>query len=308
MAGVRVRHDSEVAERLSALFPKSEQVYTVLAYFDESEQHKEALNAASISALTGSGLQWANVTRAWEAALEEYDARDKKGRRVFHSVEFETPEGRAGTVYAKWSPAKREAFNRALLESFAHSGIQAIAPSVIVADYNEAAEGLTEARQAIDSSTANQFKHFEDKYCFLAMFAMLFTGKEAVTYYPKGEQVAYYFETADYKGFVQSLYNTITNEHDLADYFRFASTPNFVAKDFAAALQVADKIAYEVSKHVSHYNDPNPPIKYSELVSGNLRWKTRYAMLRLDDLGFEVKIPFWRKNELEDFFKSLRSN
>lgn len=148
--------DPQLAERLFALFPKSEAIYTVLAYFDESEQHKEALNAASISALTGSGLQWANVMRAWEAALEEYDARDKKGRRVFHSVEFETPEGRAGTGYAKWPRPKCEAFNRALLDSFAHSGIQAIAPSVIVADYNEAAEGLTDARQAINPATADQ--------------------------------------------------------------------------------------------------------------------------------------------------------
>lgn len=136
---------------------------------------------------------------------------------------------------------------------------------------------------------------------------MLFGAKEAVTYYPKGEQVAYYFETADYKGFVQSLYNTVINEPGLAEHFRFASTPNFAAKDFNAALQVADKIAYEVSKHVSHYHDPNPPVQHSELISGNLRWRTRYAMLHLDALGFEVKIPFWRKDELEGFFKSLRS-
>lgn len=84
----------------------------MLAYFDESEQHREALNAACISAVTGTALQWTNVTRAWEKVLEEYDVRDKKGRRVFHAVEFETPEGRFGTVYEDWTEARRKEFNR----------------------------------------------------------------------------------------------------------------------------------------------------------------------------------------------------
>ena len=293
--------DLQLAERLFALFPKSEQFYIVLAYFDESEQQREALNAACISAVTGTGLQWANVTGAWEKVLVEYDACDKKGRRVFHTVEFETPEGRAGTVYEKWTEEKRRAFNRALLDAFAHSGIQAIAPSVMILDYKEVAERLIEARQALDPS--GQYKYFENKYCFLALFAMLFAGHEAVKYYPKGEQAAYYFESGGgYRDFVDSIYLTTINDQKLSESFRFASAPNFVAKDFAAALQVADKIAYEVSKHVSHYHDPNPPIQHSELLSGNLRWKTRYAMLHLNARGFDIKIPFWRKDELEDFF------
>src|SRR5688500_12329066 len=298
----RIRNDSELEERLFALFPKSEQVYIVLAYFDESEQQREALNAACISAVTGTGLQWANVTGAWEKALEEYNVRDNKGRPVFHSVDFETPEGRIGTVYEDWTEEKRKDFNRALLDAFAHSGIQAIVPSVIVSDYQEVSERLVKARQAVD--LLGEYKYFQNKYCFLALFAMLFAGHEAIKYYPKGEQGAYFFETGGgYQDFVDSIYLTAISDQKLSEGFRFASTPNFVAKDFAAALQVADKIAYEVSKHVIHYHDPNPPIKHSELVSGNLRWKTRYAMLHLNAKGFDIKIPFWRKDELEDFFK-----
>lgn len=294
--------DRQLSETLFALFPRSEQVYIVLAYFDESEQQREALNAACISAVTGTGLQWANVTRAWEKVLEEYDVRDSEGRRVFHAVDFETPEGRIGTVYAEWTDERRKAFHRALLDSFAHSGIQAIAPSVIVSDYTEVAERLMKARHALDPS--GQYKYFNNKYCFLALFAMLFAGHEAVKYHPKAEQAAYYFETGGgYQDFVDSLYLTAINDEKLSEAFRFASTPIFAPKDYAAALQVADKIAYEVSKHVSHYHDPNPPIQYSELVSGNLRWKTRYAMLHLNERGFDIKIPFWRKDELEDFFK-----
>lgn len=271
----------------------------MLAYFDESEQHSEALNAACISAVTGTGLQWTNVTRAWEKVLEEYDVRDKKGRRVFHAVDFETPEGRSGTVYEDWTEARRKEFNRALLDTFARSGIQAIVPSVMVFDYTEVWERLSERRQEVE------FKYFESKYCFLALFAMLLAGHEAVKYYPKGEQAVYFFEAGGgYKDFVDSLYLTSITDQRLADGFRFASAPHFVAKDFGAALQVADKIAYEVSKYVSHYHDPNPPIRYSELVSGTLRWKIRYAMLHLNKHGFDIKIPFWRKDELEAFFSS----
>ena len=287
--------------QLFALFPKSEQVYTVLAYFDESEQQREALNAACISAVTGTGLQWANVTREWERALVDFDVRDDKGRRVFHAKDFETPEGRIGTVYDDWTETKRKDFNRALLDAFVYSGIQAIVPSVIVSDYAEVSERLLKARQAVDLS--GEYKYFENKYGFLVLFAMLFAGHEAIKYYPKGEQGVYYFETGGgYQDFVDSIYLTTISDQKLAESFRFASTPLFVPKDFAAALQVADKIAYEVSKHVSHYHDPNPPIKHSELVSGSLRWKTRYAMLHLNERGFDIKIPFWRKDELEDFF------
>lgn len=274
-------------------------IFVVLAYFDESEQHSEARNAACISAVTGTGLQWANVTRAWEQVLEEYDVRDNKGRRVFHAVDCETPEGRIGTVYEDWTEARRKDFNRALLDAFAGSGIQAIVPSVIVSDYTEVWERLSQSHQEVE------FKYFENKYCFLALFAMLLAGHEAIKYYPKGEQGIYFFETGGgYKDFVDSLYLTSITDQKLAEGFRFASAPKFVAKDFAAALQVADKIAYEVSKHVSHYHDLKPPIRHSELVSGTLRWKTRYAMLHLNKMGFDIKIPFWRKDELEGFFGS----
>jgi hypothetical protein len=118
--------------------------------------------------VTGTGLQWANVTRAWEKALEEYDVRDGKGRRVFHAKDFEKPEGRIGTVYEDWAEEKRKEFNRALLDAFAHSGIQAIVPSVIVSDYTEVSERLVKAREAVDLS--GEYKYFENKYCGKSLF------------------------------------------------------------------------------------------------------------------------------------------
>jgi hypothetical protein len=296
--------DPQLAERLFAVFPKSEAIYVMLVYSDESEAAREVFPAASISALTGTGLQWQNLTTKWERIIKQYEVKDKKDRPVFHTSEFETPEGRINTVYEHWSTTKRESFGRDLLDAIAESSIQAVSPSVIVAEYNEVAARLMIAKTETEPpTTVAQFRNFENKYCFLAMFAMLFAGQEATTYYPKGDQAFYYFESGGgYKGWVEDFYNTVITQPRLAEHFRFGDKPNFVGEDLATALQSADKIAYEVSKHVSHHRDPNPPIQHSEIIAGNRVWKTRYAMKHLNKAGLDIKIPFWRKDELEEFF------
>jgi len=274
----------------------------LLAYFDESEQPAEVLPAASISAITGTGLQWVNFNRGWDGVLEEYQVVDKHGRRVFHTTDFETPEGRLRTCYEQWPDEKRKEFSRRLLDVIASSGIRANASTLIVDEYIEVAKRFTASPQVTRLETADQFKVFENHYCFLALFAMLFAAKEA-GYFPKGSEMAYFFEAGgNYQHFVGLLYNTMLLEAPLAEHFRFASKPNFVAKDFAYGLQAADKIAYESSKHASHFRDLNPPLKYAEVIEGDLRWKTRYALIHLYERGLDVRMQHWRKGDLEMFF------
>jgi hypothetical protein len=275
------------------------------AFFDESEASAETWPAAAISSLTGTALQWKNFDRAWLWILEDpqYDVSDKKGRRVFHTVEFESPEGRIGTVYENWPKEKRESFNSALLDALAHSGVQANAATVIVSEYQEVAQRLINEKLALDEGTGKGFKVFEDKFGFCAFWAMFFVGLEAQRYYPKGTEAFYFFEAGStYQSFVNVLYDTLIKSNQ-AEYFRFASKPNFVAKDFAIGLQAADLIAYEAAKHNSHHRDPNPPAQHATDVEGKSIWKTRYPLLHLYTHGLDVRIQHWRKGDLESFFK-----
>ncbi len=93
--------------------------------------------ASAVGAVVGTGLQWERFSDLWLAVLRHpnYDVRDKKGRRVFHASEFETPEGRRNTVYENWSKEKREKFHNNLLHVIAFFQIRCFGASVIATEY-----------------------------------------------------------------------------------------------------------------------------------------------------------------------------
>jgi hypothetical protein len=276
----------------------------ILSYFDESTQDREALPASAVSALTATGKYWSQFSRTWLKILEdpEFDVWDKKGRRVFHTSEFETPEGRKGTVYEKWTSDKRNRFNRALCDAIAQNGIQVGAASVIVADYEDVSSKLEEIPlPSGELALFSRARAFGDKYVFCAFWAMTFASREARAYYPKSTEVAYYFESGGgYQNQVGIVYD-IARQYE-GNYFRFFEKPNFVDKGFAVAMQAADKMAYEASKHVSHMRDPNPPLKHSTIIDGRRVWKTRFTLEHLVINGVDVHIRSWRKDDLEAFF------
>lgn len=301
--------NSEYSELLDALFSNDEGLYVMLQSFhDESEQHAEDFPAASISAVVATGKVWQQFSLAWMAVLEhpDFDVRDKKGRRVFHTVEFESPEGRKGTVYENWSDSKLKAFNNALLETIAFHQLHVYAATVLVDEY-EAVASKRLPVLADDNETivnAKRSSLLGDKFAFCAYWAMGFAAGEARRYYPKQTEVAYYFEAGStYDHHVYSLYDVAIAKS--AGFFRFFSKPNFSPKDFAVPLQAADKMAYEASKEVSHQRHPNPPIKYMEMVNSKARWKQRYALIHLVTHGIDVWIQHWRKGDIEAFFSRL---
>jgi hypothetical protein len=297
--------DSDIGERLFALFPRDEWLYTMLSYFDESESARETLPAASISALTGTGLQWTKLSRGWLKVLEhpDYDVRDDKGRRVFHTCDFESPEGRLGTVYENWDEEKRKRFHRELCDVIVTSGIQISAASVLISDYEQVtAREITAVVADGQVVTAPLSRLFSDKYVYCAFFAMLFAADEAQLYYPKNTELSYTFESGGtYQHQVGLLYEEARKL--VGNYFRFFEKPNFVDKGFAVPLQAADKIAYEASKHNSHMRDPNPPLKYAIVKDdGTHVWKTRYALEHFTVSGMELNLRYWLKEDIEAFF------
>lgn len=272
----------------------------MLTYFDESTQDHETVPTSAVSALTATGKDWSRFSREWLGILEdkEFDVRDEKGRRIFHANTFETPEGRAGTVYENWDDDKRKRFNKKLCDAIANNGIQVSAACVIVADYEEVGSKrvwtVNDAGQRVE---VERSKLFGDRYAFCAYWAMVHAVDEAKPYYPKSTEMAYYFEGGStYRHFVGLYYDVATAK---GNYFRFFDKPNFVCKDFNAALQAADKMAYEASKHLSHSHHPNPPKKY---VDESGKWKTRYTLGHLVTNGVDVNIRYWLKEDLEEFF------
>ena len=295
--------DSDLAERAFALFPREEWIYTMLSYFDESTQDREAYPASCVSALTGTGLQWSKFSHSWAWILEEFDVRDRKGRRVFHATDFETPEGQIGTSYENWEeedPDKRKRFNRALCDAIADSGVQVSAASVLLAEYEEVASKVVPViLEDGEVVSLPRDKAFGDKYAFCAFWALMFAAEEA-RHYPKGTDIACYFESGGgYQHQIETVYE-LASQYDT--YVRFFEKPNFVSKDFAVALQAADKMAYECSKHISHMRHPNPPLKYSHVEDGKPIWKTRFALRHLVINRVDVNIRHWFKEDIEAFF------
>ena len=300
--------DSDLAERAFALFPRGDWLYMLLSYADESTQDHEAIPTSAVSALTATGKNWVGFSSAWFRTLEEFDVLDKKGRRLFHTNEFETPEGRRGSVYENWDVDKRNRFNRALCDAIAHNGIQVSAASVIVADYEEVASKIEDFSMPNGRSASfSRSQAFGDRYVFCAFQAMTLAAEEAKAFYPKSTEIAYHFESGGgYQHQIEFVYD-IAKRYE-GNYFQFFEKPNFVDKGFAVALQAADKMAYEAAKHVSHMQNPAPPEKHSEIKDGKRVWKTRFPLEHLVLNGVDVHIRWWRKDDIEAFFTEGQSN
>ena len=279
----------------------------VKAYFDESHQHREVMPASAVGAVVGTGLQWERFSDLWLAVLRhpDYDVRDKKGRRVFHTSEFETPEGRRNTVYENWSKKKREKFHNNLLHVIAFSQIRCFGASVIATEYDEVASKPAIVVLKDETVQSERFRLFGNRYFFCAYWAMELAASEAKRYYPKDTRVSYYFESGgdNYRQPIDLLYKIALSDMDQDEYFRFYSAPHFGPKDSAIPLQAADKIAYECAKETSHIADVNPPEQHSEMRDGRVQWKQRYAPIYLNTLGADIHLRYWRKEHLESFFE-----
>jgi hypothetical protein len=260
-----------------------------------------------VSAVVATGLQWERFSELWLAVLKhpDYNVTDIKGRRVFHTVEFETPEGRRGTVYENWSKEKREKFHNDLLHVIALSQIKCFGASVIASEYDEVASKPAIVVLKHETLQSERFRLFGNRYFFCAYWSMQLAVSEAQRYYPKNARVSYHFEAGgnNYKQPIDLLYDMALKDATQDEYFRFYSAPHFGPKDSAIPLQAADKIAYECAKETSHIADLNPPEQHSEVREGRRQWRQRYAPIYLNALGVDIHLRYWRKEHLEDFFE-----
>jgi hypothetical protein len=105
--------DSDLEDLIELLFPEEAELYSMLvAYLDESTSFGEKVPVAAVGGIVGTGKQCAQLTKAWRKVLDAEDVE------IFHTSEFETPEGRIGTVYENWDKSKREDFHNSLILDF----------------------------------------------------------------------------------------------------------------------------------------------------------------------------------------------
>jgi hypothetical protein len=189
--------DDEASDACATFVNDESDLYVMLvqAYFDESHQHSEAMPASAVSAVVGTGLQWTQFTQLWLGVLRHYDVTDTKGRHVFHTSEFESPEGRIGTVYEHWSKEKCDSFHRDLLHAIRFSGIRCFAAAVLAAEYEQVASKRSVVVLPDQTLESDRATLFGNKFFFCAYWAMTYAADEAKLYYPKGTRVAYYFES-----------------------------------------------------------------------------------------------------------------
>ena len=91
----------------------------MLMVFADESKTAEKHPVIAVGGGVGTGLQWTKLSKAWREAKKNEPDVD-----VFHSVEFETPEGRLGTVYENWDTLRLNRFNAVLIDAICANKVE----------------------------------------------------------------------------------------------------------------------------------------------------------------------------------------
>ena len=285
--------DSDYRDLLEFLFPSPEALYAVLTVYADESRTAEKIPVVGVGGGVGSGLQWKNLLKGWREALAtEPDVQ------IFHTSEFETPEGRIGTVYENWDDPRLMAFQNAMLKAKKenHLGV-AMAACVSVEDFNAVA-------------TPRRIKRCGDEYFFCAYHLIHQVAVFAEQYFPR-ERVTYVFEEGGpHQDRVRKSYEWVAKANNPGlQYFKFWKAPTFAPKDSDPALQIADKLVYEAAKHASHFldDDPDPKFAVTSRLTGEKVWNDRYPTRELVLSGWDVHSRMYDASDIEAWFQEMEA-
>ena len=260
------------------------------AYIDES-QTREKVPVVAVGGGVGTGKQWTRLLEAWRKALDT-EPRVK----IFHTCEFETPEGRLGTVYEKWSKQRRERFHNALIGAIKDNQLEvSMAATLPISEFEKVKPAMRLTRGK-----------YGDAFYFCAFMLI-----EQIAIYSRrtfggDHRVTYYFEQGGpHQSRLERAYAEITNDDRVKKRYRMWLAPTFAPKDSQPGLQVADKLLYEAAKHASHFFDDDPPERFSGFHPEEKRkmWHDRYPTKEMILSGLDVHARWYDAKELAEFYK-----
>lgn len=287
--------DSDLEDLLELLFPNETELYVMfIVCFDESTSFGETIPVAAVGGAISTGKQWANLLKAWRKVL------DSEKIEIFHTKDFETPEGRLGTIYENWSKERREAFSNAQIDAIIDNPLELfITMGVNLADFKAV---LTPERKKVFK------KSFANEYFFCAMMCMQNISYWVNETYGMNQRITYYLEAGgSHEKILAKAYDAMLAQEDVSNLAHLWLKPIFAPKDAQAGLQIADKILYEGVKHSSHYLHPDPPEKYSVVIDGKKRWDDRYFIKQIVPRGIVPNFRLLSKEQIEGEFLKLEA-
>lgn len=264
----------------------------LVAYIDESPQPKERVPVMAVGGAIGTGKQWSTLLKAWRRAI------DVENIDIFHTRDFETPEGRIGTVYETWDEPRRRKFQQSLIDAVTANPIDRIVAAIVRQSDSE----------AVANSRPEAAKHGINAYYFCAYMLIEHIARWTAKVYGNDQRVTYYFEQGGpHQPRLERAYAFISEHEASKQHFKFWLTPTFAPKDSHPGLQVADKCVYEACKHAAHYLDESPPLKHSILSpsTGKSVWKPRYPAEQWVLQGVDFHPRMFDVSDIEEFFCSL---
>lgn len=235
----------------------------LFVYLDESESKAEKEPAACVAGYLATGFQWFRFAKEWNAVLE------REGVEIFHASEFETEQGRRGTVYEHWSKAKRDSFHNELISIIQRNTLTEIGAGMHLSTYEKV-------------MTPQRIRDFGSIYSVCALNTMINAAVWSV--YAKFPYVpSFIFEKGGgYEHEAKRAHNILSNAPGFEEYFS-ESTITFQPKSKAfPQLQAADHLAFNLGKRISHLIDYTLPkgTKTEDYHGKEIR-KLRYPLAQL---------------------------
>ena len=287
--------DTEIEELVEWIFTDDQAIHVMLnAYLDESFSAGEKHPVIAVGGGLGTGLQWKNLLKQWHKVLQTEPTVN-----VFHTNEFETPEGRSKSVYHAWEYSRLLAFNQGLTAAICQNQIESV----------EVATVRPEEWDEVVKSRPRPIGKSFNAYTFCAHMLIDSIIYRANQFYPK-QMVTYWFEEGGpHQRGIKRAYGEIAHNLEARNEHKFWKAPTFAPKDSQMGLQVADKLVYEGAKHTSHYFDTDPPLKNSEIspLTGERVWSIRYSSREWFASGLYLNVRRYPKEEMVAYFERMEA-
>lgn len=260
------------------------------AYMDESATSSdEEPPVIAVGGGVGTGLQWSNLLKAWRSVLEP------EGVEIFHTTEYESPKGRANSIYKDWSDKRLRDFGNALIRA-----IQDNKPELAFA----ACVPVFEFDQVRYPDGSPRHLGLDDRYFLCAYLCLEQISIWAGNLFGPNSRITYFFETGGpHESQMRNAYKVIAESDSWSQRLKFSREPTLAPKDSQPGLQIADKFVYEGVKHGSHFLVGNPEPQHAiTLPDGTKIWRTRYPTEQVVLSGLDVHYRMYSAQDIEKVF------
>jgi hypothetical protein len=216
-------------------FPAKARMTMWTGYFDESGIDEKS-KTFCIGGFIAQDSDWLDLIRVWLRAL------NNAGATAFHMTDFEARRGE----FRDWDRKKRFDVFDELVSIVLSYDVYGLGGGTVRDDYQ---------KLIVDSDfiTVRKLKPEWWKQPYLMVFQQVIVeAANAIDHFRSQERIAFVFDhQAQFKARAETVYAELQEQADWPRHRRLGSL-QFVIKNEAVALQVADLMVYEIRKRLDH--------------------------------------------------------